>query len=505
MRILPLGCVLLGALVSACGGDGSTDLNNVNVVTPTSPMGFVGGTIVSAVDDTPISGAQISVFGGGVSGSATTDGKGQFSVGPIAAGAAFSVSVTADGFAEATMSGLTIDDTAGNFPTANGSLFVGPVGLVPLGGNYSVQVVDDTGAPIQNAQVTFEASPRFVINGANAGSITARVMSDVDGLAKTNMLPNIRQLPPAATLALAVQVGAIDRDNDGVFDLRGESLVFTPAQVRNGDVPVIVLHVGAEASLQIVASNLGTLVPMSGGASPVIGITDPIRVVFNKSVERDSITIDLRDEIGTAMIAAPYVVSASGTVVTIDPAEDLQQGREYNISISASSVRNGAREMFSAATPFFARVDPNVMIAISGRFRDANGDAAWGNDGDALDFTVSIPIGRGHGNAGGSANMWVALDFNGTGVIGDGQGELPASGQPYPGPLAISLLEPAPGNGAGLSNFTRYFASYPVALPTPIGNGAGGVAFEIQIAPEPLVDISGRAAPDRTTGTALFQ
>jgi len=47
MRILSLGCVLLGALASACGGDGSTDLNNVNVVTPTSPMGFVGGLLPS--------------------------------------------------------------------------------------------------------------------------------------------------------------------------------------------------------------------------------------------------------------------------------------------------------------------------------------------------------------------------------------------------------------------------------------------------------------------------
>src|SRR5205085_316703 len=120
----------------------------------------------------------------------------------------------------------------------------------------------DSGAPLQNAQVTFEATPRF-IGIANTASGTARVASDVDGIAKTTMLPNIRALRPSTMIALTIEVAALDRDNDGVFELRGTTVRLMDLDVRNGDVPVIVLHAGAEAPIQIVASNLGTLVLQS--------------------------------------------------------------------------------------------------------------------------------------------------------------------------------------------------------------------------------------------------
>ena len=58
-------------------------------------------------------------------------------------------------------------------------------------------------------------------------------------------------------IALTIEVAALDRDNDGVFELRGTTVRLMDLDVRNGDVPVIVLHAGAEAPIQIVASNLG--------------------------------------------------------------------------------------------------------------------------------------------------------------------------------------------------------------------------------------------------------
>lgn len=491
--------------IAACSDDASQDLNNVTVVTPTSPMGYVAGLVTHAADGTAMSGARVVLFGGGNAGETTTDNNGQFSFGPISAGASFSLRIDKDGFADATLTNLTIDDAAGNFPTANGSLFAGPIALIPIGGTHVVQVVDGEGSPVQNASVIFEVSPRYVYNNLVGGAFEARVTTDVDGLAKTSALPDVRLLPPRYAARMTINVAPIDRNGDGAAELRGETLILDDAALREGGgTPVIVLYEGNAAPLRIVSSNLGTLIDRGAAAFPVIEGTESIRVVFNKAVDRDSVTVDLRDENGAVSIPAPHVVSASGTIITIDPAEDLLQGREYNLALSVSSARDGLREMFIAATPFFARVDPNVMIAMTGRFRDVNGDAAWGNDGDVLELTASIPIGRAR-MSGGNANLWIALDFNGTGILGDQQGELPPSGQPYPSPLVIALGEPNPGNGAGVSGFTRFFAGLPIGLPTPIGSAAGGAAFEVRIEEQPLSDISGRPAPARTTGTALLQ
>lgn len=502
MRSFASTLAVMSLLFAACGSESSTDLNNVNVVTPTSPTGYAAGIVRNATDESPLSGVRVVIFGGGISGEATTDSSGQFTFGPIAAGAAFSIRFEASGFAPVTFSGLAIDDAAGNFPTANGSLFIGPISLVPIGGVYAVQVVDDSGAAVQNAEVMFEASPSVV--GTNFGGVFAvKVMTDIDGIAKTEALPNIRMLSPRYNARLGISVAPVDRNNDGVIELRGAYLDLNDNELREGGgLPVMVLYSGGDEDLQVIASNLGTLIRGSA-AFPVIGTMDSLSVVFNKAIERDSVTIDLRDEAGTTMIAAPHTVSGSETIITIDPAEDLLQSREYNLSISAASVRDGVREVYSAATPFFARVDPAVMIAITGRIRDVNGNSAWGDGGDVLEMTVSSPIGRAR-RPGGNASLWIALDFNGSGVLGDAQGELPPSGQSFPSPFTISLSEPQPPNGAGESGFTRFFGALPINLPTPIGQASGGAAFEVRIE-EPLADISGRAAPSRTTGTALLQ
>lgn len=501
MRLL--SSVFLGStlLLAACGGDEGSDYNNINSVTPTMPTGFVSGMVMNAAADAPLSDVRVVLFGGEAGAETTTNDSGEFKFGPISAGAEFSLQLSADGFIGATLAPISIDDAAGNFPTSNGSVFVGPIALIPSSGSFEVLVVDEQGGPVQGARVDFRATPRFIdASGKWSTYATATATSDADGIAKVSGLPDLRRVSFGAELE--IQAAPHDTNGDGRFELSGATLSLSGDALLNAGTPVLVLRAGGSAAIAIIASNLGTLVDRTG-AFPVISANEPITIAFNKAIERDSVVIDLRDELGgTPAIPAPFVLSASGNVLTIDPAEDLQQGREYNLSVSVASTRNGVRETFTAATPLFARVDINAPIAITGRFIDVNRNGAWG-DGDNLELASSIPIGRARGSN-LRAELWVALDFNASGVLGDSQGELPASGQPYPASLQITLAEPTPGNGAGLSGFTRFFAPYPVSLVTPLPNTGGGVAFEVRIM-DAVSDISGRPAPDRTTGTALFQ
>jgi hypothetical protein len=494
-----LGALILGAI--ACSGDESSDYNNINVVTPTSPTGFVSGVVMNAIDGAALPDARVSLFGGELAQDTTTNERGEFKFGPISAGAEFSVQISADGFISATLAPVMIDDTAGNFPTANGARFVGPISLIPSTGTFEVLVVDEQGSPIPNARVDFRATPRFLdAAGEWEAHATATATSDVDGIAKVQGLPDLRRLSFSATLE--IQAPPLDTNGDGRFELSGATLTLSGDALLNAGTPVLVLRAGGNAPITVIASNLGTLVDRTG-AFPVISTNESITIAFNKAIERDSVVIDLRDELGsTPAIPAPFVLSASGNVLTIDPAEDLLQGREYNLTVSVASTRAGVRETFSASTPLFARVDINAAIAITGRFIDVNRNGAWG-DGDSMELTSSIPIGRSRASN-LRAELWVALDFNGTGVLGDSQGELPPSGQPYPAGLGVTLAEPTPGNGAGLSGFTRHFAPYPISIPTPLPNTGGGVAFEVRTV-DAITDISGRPAPERTTGTALFQ
>src|SRR5690349_271871 len=104
MRLFAFASAVATLALSACGSDSSQDLNNVNVVTPTSPMGYAAGLVHDATEDAPLAGARVVLFGGGVTGDTMTDGSGQFSFGPISAGALFSIRIEANGFAPVTLS-----------------------------------------------------------------------------------------------------------------------------------------------------------------------------------------------------------------------------------------------------------------------------------------------------------------------------------------------------------------------------------------------------------------
>jgi hypothetical protein len=514
---------LLATLLFACSGDdelvdangdGIDDRvvapNNVTVVTPTTPLGYVGGEIHSAVDGSPIAGVEVTLVGGGIDAQATTDDRGVFEVGPIAAGAAFVVHLKAAGFIDAEIGPTEIDDDAGNFPTANAALFIG-VSLIPAGGSFAVQVVSASGDAVANATVTIESAVSAIAEGFADRPLVVTGTTNTDGLAVVDGLPDFKRLPAQFehNSGLTITVAAVDLDGDGRADLAGETIFVPGADVRSGAAtPIIVLDAPRAERFEIVASNIPRLLSTSSGPA-VLDANENIRIVVNAPINREGVLVDLRDETGASSIPAPFVVGVTGNTLSIDPAEDLEPGKEYNIAVRIPSSSLASTEVLTVAAPFFARVNPQVMVTVTGAFLDRNVNGAWGDAGDVLALTASIPLGV--ATRGSFAiKAWFDLDLNNDGVIGNAQGELPPAGASYPAPLLVSSQEPDPGNGAGTSGLTRVFAPIAVSLVSPRSSIQGGVAFEVQISAQDnggtfVTDVSGRAAPERITGTAVLQ
>ncbi|MCK6545656.1 carboxypeptidase regulatory-like domain-containing protein [Myxococcota bacterium] len=520
-RPLALGALLA---LAACGsdkepvdanGDGIDDgivvPNNVTVVTPSEPVGWAAGLVTSAASRTPLAGAKVTLFGGGLTGEATTNDRGEFSFGPINAGAQFSVRVEADGYGTATIAGLSVDDAAGNFPTSNGATFVGPIGLVPSDGAFAVQVVSFEGAPVSGASVRIETTYSFTYGGQAREPAVGSATTDVEGNARVTGLPNVRAVPAAGGLSasLVVDVASVDLDGDAIPDLRGETLVLTDDEVRHaGRPPVIVLEAATTTPLRAVASNVRQLAASRSTELSVLGTTDNVRIVFNKPVDRESVIVELSDELGVTTIPAPYVVGALGNTLAIDPSSDLEPGRKYGITVRLQSTASGSPEVYAGAGFFFTNVDPAVPIVFTGRFRDQNADQQWGTGNDAIELTASVPLGRTLGGTPFVVDLWVDLDLNGSGVVGDGTGELPPAGGPLPGALLVGGSEPWTPGGAGFAGFGRYTSPVGISLAIPRAQVQGGFAFEAHprlTDGTPVTDVSGRPAPERVTGTILLQ
>jgi hypothetical protein len=512
MRVLRKGA-RFAALISAAAACSSDKLNNNTVVMPTKPTGYVAGEVVGATTDLPMPAVTVSLEGGGLMGTVTTDEKGSFGFGPISAGAAFSLHVSQDAMADATLTDLMIADAAGNFPTGNGALWVGPIGLIPLTGKFSVQVVSAAGNPVSKAQVTMETGVRFLLAGTARSTFVGSATTDQDGLATVANLPDLRALPPSLTDAgtLVINVAPVDIDGDGKPDLRGSTLVLTGQEVRDeAATPVIVLDASGTTTLSILASNVPRLAIAASVVPGVLDAMDPVRVVFNQAIDRMSVAIDLRDESGQMMVPNSFVIGTLGNIMFITPTMPFDAGREYNLSFRVVAPDAGKPQTLTAAAPFFSKVDLTMPITLTARFHDANGDQMWGNSTDDFELTWSIPIGRAGQSPAFHARLWVDLDLDASGRTGDGAGELPPMGLPYPTPLMVAAAEPSPPNGAGLSGFTRNLAGVPILLMTPRAAGQGPVNYEVHVAPEDnggafVTDVSGRAPPLKLTGQAILQ
>ncbi len=514
-----LGLVLCGA---ACSDGELTDAdrdgiadgiqmpNNVTVITPTKPLGYLAGEVSDSFLPTGLDGVTVSLFGGGVNEEATTDASGRFEFGPIAAGAAMSLRFSKEGYLPVTISGVIIDDEAGNFPTLNGATYVGTVRMLASTGKLSVQVVSSDGTPVKDASVMVESAVRYYLDTQPRSTGFSMGTTDANGMVTVAGLPNVWALPPSQTAqaALKVEVAPVDLDGDGIADLDGATLNLSGGEVRSqSGAPLIVLRPPANGeAFRVVASNVQALVG-STAVPAILTMDNSIRVVFNRSVDPDTVLVDLRNEKGDQTIPTSVVAGMAPNMLTVSATSMLVPGREYNIYFRVHSLTGTPRASLEKRAPFFIADLPEQAISVVSTFIDRNEDSMWGNSNDEMRFEISMPIGRAGRSPAFRAELFVELDLNGSGTIGDATGELPAGGMPYPSPITLSAAEPTPANGAGRSGYTRYIAPRPIRLGTPLEISAAAVNFEMRF-PETRNDgifvttPTGRKAPAKFTGAS---
>lgn len=474
---------------------------------PTRPLGFVAGQVHDHISEMPLEGVQVVVFGGGISSEVLTDAAGQFSIGPVAAGARFALSLTAVGYVSTDLRGLLIPAAAGNFPTDNAAVFVGPIGLVPDTGRFDVDVVDSSGSPVAGAEVVVETGPSSI--GASSDLVRARAISDANGRASFSGLPDWWRVPFSSGRAFSysVFVASVDADDDGRAELAGTASQLSAEDIRSGRRRLVVVMIAPEqnAQLQLLATNLVGVVDGRDGPS-IVNPMDGVRFLFDQTIDLDTVRLSVVEERGPELVPSTVVAGSIDGGIAVLLTATPRTGQEYNLSLSVPD-RSG-RPPFVVRAPFFVEETPAQAVSVVGRFVDGDSSGSWGDGGDRLEFETTLPLGV-RSERPYQAELWVELDLNGSGTAGDAPGELPLAASQYPTPIILTSAEPTPSNGAGASGFTRFLAPRTTRLSSPLADGTAVVNFELRFTAarnrgEDVTTPSGRAAPTTFTGSATL-
>ncbi|MCP3098290.1 carboxypeptidase-like regulatory domain-containing protein [Myxococcus sp. K15C18031901] len=335
--------------------DGVREPDTVTAVTPSTPKGTVSGQVLST-DLKALSEASVELTIGSSKESlaTTTDAKGNFTFPNVPAGSQVLLTFTKAGFATLRAT-ATIPSSAGNVPINNANVSFGPVTLTRLDGTLRFVLVSPTGRPAAGVKATLEASPAGTVVLTNSDQ-TTRVVSTVvvEGTSDEQGVVTFQGVPTAMELArftgaqYRLWVSAVDANNDGIPESFGASPTYAATTILSqGTTQIIKLPFsqGNSDPLAIESSNVSSirLVPSTDPQRNLVKPGEPIYVYFNKPVQPGSLLARLTDEYGKESLAVTATLSNGGYSATIAPAAGVvQEGKEYNLQISAVAAENGA-------------------------------------------------------------------------------------------------------------------------------------------------------------------
>ncbi|MHB8872354.1 MAG: carboxypeptidase-like regulatory domain-containing protein [Myxococcaceae bacterium] len=428
--------LLVPFLLCACGpkdenhdgiADGVKDPNSISLVAPSTPIGTLSGQVLNTRLE-PLAEAKVNLSVGGRAAdltalSTTSDAAGYFSFQGLPGGAQVQATITKEGYATVRTT-ATIPSTAGNFPINDGNAAIGPFALTKLDGTLKFNVITRTGKPAKGVKATLEATPAatqlstFSTYGSNLGVVVVDATADDVGQLSFSGVPSPDELSRlGGNYNLTVQ--GYDEANDGYAEFLGWYQVFSgQSMVTNPSTRVITLpDARSGQALSVVASNVDSI--MNPGSAPPKNMVRPgesLYFVFNEPVLETSLTVRLTDELGQQSIVISKALRI-GTALTISPTTPLEVGKEYNVSIRATSLDNGTT--FSRAAYFFC-ADPSApkTFAVSKiQFRDTlppppTGPNSALNQGETVVLTFNQPIFL-IGSA--PAEAFIDADFDGDG------------------------------------------------------------------------------------------
>ncbi len=496
MRRLIFATMVLG--LAACGGD-SLSVGN------TSPTGSVGGLVVNAATGAPLAGVAVTLIAGGtVLDPETTGDDGTFGFSSVPAGAVIATMVPPAGFLAATLRGDVPAD-AGEFPSGNQSLTLGPVGLVPADSTFKFRVLNEQGAPVDGYAIALETTVAWV--SLADGTPDARgiqrytTVTGADGFATVTGLPNYNVLGQGVNDALIAVLPPLDADTNGVYEFAGGVHTFN-LRTLSDPTPDVVLDPNFVTALSVAASTISAL---EGGGGPntiptVIDAGDPIYVKFNLPVESASLDARIVREDGTP-VSPPPTIAVTGDLLTLELTSP-SAGSEYNLWIHVvTSVGDRIVEADFAA-PFFVRSGAPRVTIVGSPVR--MGTTAT----SPIRITFSEPIGVGDPglNVLNPPNcvLFFNADLDGSGIpIGNAPGEL---GNPDCA-HAFRAVEPDPIGPVGRSGYSTVWEFEP---PAPSGAPlppATALHLLFGRVPDPrylMQRADGRTVADFSSGDAIF-
>lgn len=354
--------------------DGTYKPNDVTMIAPSTPKGNVAGTVLDA-EGNPLAGATAKLSLDGVN-PATTDSTGHFSFTGVAAGSAVGVTLSKDGFTTA-YAQATVPSAAGNVPINDATAFVGPIRLFATSGKLNVSVVGYDGKLLGPTAV-LQISPAYIVQTDTGNSLQGWTVSRATG---SNGVLSFSGVPELAELArfagstaagsLSIAVDPLDADGDGKLDYGGATLQLSvaDAMASPGSLSVVLPPVSqGQGALKIVGSSCGTLVSGSmGGGGPagsLIAPSDKVYVAFNQRIVPGSLSIQVLDDDGSNVSAAPEI-GATGTVVDFTGA--FNSGHALTVKITATPADSRPATPVSFAGTCFvqpAGSSPTVTKAI---------------------------------------------------------------------------------------------------------------------------------------------
>ncbi|WP_428264300.1 hypothetical protein [Haliangium sp.] len=442
---------LAGALSFAlgCGGD-SLSVDNADA------LGTVGGVVIDATTRAPLAGVSVDVLAGGVYFEpVVTEGDGRFSFAEVPAGE-FLVSFTGPAGYQAAWARDEIPSSAGEFPTGNAAVTVGPIGLIQADQNLRVRVLDDRGRPVNGYEIWMRTFAQYLDfttgRGVSAGETLASATTDPSGYASFVGVPNFFRIGPEADDTVEFLMPPRDEDSDGVNEYPGGQQSFRLRALTDPAIDIF-LEANFDPALTIRTSNLNGLTEVDPPPD-ILAVNDTIFVLFNAPVDGlpDVAVTDEDDQAVT-----PEVVVDADSLSIDFSAQPLAPGQEYNLTIQATSTASGTRRDGEFAATFFTTRSGNPLAAQA---------TLLGTGEIEVVFTEPVGIGGGQGATLDGANcvLFFDTDLDGSATVGDAPGELGNTCN-----TALSSDELDPAGPVGPSGYTRRWLFTP---PTIVGGGA---------------------------------
>ncbi len=395
---------IVAALVAVGGCSQGVSVDNGN------PSGTVAGVIVDATSEAPLTGATVTVIAGDKTQSAMTDMNGQFAVTKVPSGT-FILSVAQMGYVTAQLTDV-LPGAVGNFPVSDPQRTIGPIGLFPATGSFSVRVVDETGAPVAGLKLAARTGVRQVVfdNGAatGEGAFEVSATTGMDGSAMFMGLPAYGGLVGVVDDSFTVSVPPTKVMGTEIYDFVGGFFTFHLNGLASS---AQVIHLaGPNTALSILDSNIEYLRGRSGSGSPafnapvgsLIPINGPVYIAFNQAIDPNSLRAQFLDSSGNLM-ATMAMASVSLNDVSLTPSAPLPAGKRFNLILhavaatTAGTITPGSPGELDVTAPFFSEPPAGAPITVVANSVQTNQPATGPI---TVTFELSEPIGVGFGQNG---------------------------------------------------------------------------------------------------------